>query len=185
MITGTYVRKPWNIPKAWEKLSSREQITTFLRMLNQFENGSYYVQDYFKERILIDLPTSPILCGYSKELAEKEGFDFFRRIMDEEHFYLRTYRDSEFFKLFHHLPCEHRKALVHLMVKNADAPYRCYITKAYRSVWTKTAICGSRFAAAPYRPLLPTTTMRLPSTSIRAKATSLSTAPASQRMLNL
>jgi len=50
--------------------------------LNQTVNG-YYMMDYFTQKLIVSSPSAPILCGYPKEMAREEKFNFFTRIMNK------------------------------------------------------------------------------------------------------
>ncbi|MDR2906959.1 MAG: helix-turn-helix domain-containing protein [Bacteroidales bacterium] len=107
-----YIRKPWNVPRALEKMYNTEVLEDVLYTLNQFQAGCFYILDYYRYKLIVDSPTSRILCGYPKELAQKEGLDFFRRITDKSRLALRVHRDKEFFNIFFRYPESYRRNFV-------------------------------------------------------------------------
>jgi hypothetical protein len=54
-----------------------------LQCFHKFEGRHFYMRDFFRGNVFFDSPSSPILCGYPKALAEREGFAFFERIHDQ------------------------------------------------------------------------------------------------------
>ena len=77
--------KEWNIPQDLMKKSNHERLVEMLASFNKINNTtSFYIRDSFQKKIIVDSPASDILCGYKKEFAEIEGFDFYKRIFVEK-----------------------------------------------------------------------------------------------------
>ena len=103
-------QKPWNVPDSWEKKWCRKTLEAVLRPLNLIEGESFYLIDYYRKKIVVDLPSSLILCGYPKELMDEEGLDFFSRITEKDP--IRTHRYKEFFNILFRYPEDLRKNVV-------------------------------------------------------------------------
>jgi len=109
----TILEKSWKIPKNLTKEFSRARLVEILMSINKInDTTSYYIRDSYEKKIIVDSPTSTILCGYAKEIAEEEGFAFYKRISAEtdwskfEKMFLETY------KIFYKHPPAKRKHLV-------------------------------------------------------------------------
>jgi len=73
--------KKWDIPKKQLNTFDKKEIENILYAFNQSCGGNYYMLDYSQQKIIVDDLSSAVLCGYSKEVIEKDGFDFFKRIL--------------------------------------------------------------------------------------------------------
>jgi len=79
------MEKEWSIPPSLIKVSALKRLVSMLKSTNQInETNSYYVRDFHTRKIIVDSDISTILCGYSKNLLDKEGFDFYKRILSEK-----------------------------------------------------------------------------------------------------
>ena len=78
-------QKEWEVPQALTKNSVQSRLLDMLFSINQIsKHETYYFRDFYQQKIIVDSPTSTILCGYSKDLVEKEGFDFYHRILEKK-----------------------------------------------------------------------------------------------------
>jgi DNA-binding CsgD family transcriptional regulator len=105
-------QEPWHIPKMWENLFSSAHMEDMLQCFHKFEGTHFYMLDFFREEIFLDSPSSPILCGHPKALAEREGFNFFERIQEHNKLALAIYRQVEFFNIISRYPEHKRKNLI-------------------------------------------------------------------------
>jgi DNA-binding CsgD family transcriptional regulator len=78
------IEKPWNIPREQGRVYNKAHIEKDLKSINQAAGIHCYVRDSYKEKLIVDTDSSLILCGYPKLLAEKEGFNFYQRILHED-----------------------------------------------------------------------------------------------------
>jgi len=67
---------------------------------------------FYKKKIISDTSSSPVLCGHPKELADKEGFDFYQRILKEDEWHWLMRMNVEAFNVFFHTSVTSRKDLV-------------------------------------------------------------------------
>jgi len=81
MAVNTIIREKWNIPKGLQKAFSKKEIESMFRSFSQSCGGDYYMLDYYNNKIFVDDRSSSILCGYPKEIADKEGLDFLKRVI--------------------------------------------------------------------------------------------------------
>jgi DNA-binding CsgD family transcriptional regulator len=87
MILGTaFQKKPWHIPKKTFRALSTQKIDEMLGLINRACEGSFYMADYFNEKLLIGDSSLSTFSGYSRALVEKEGFDFYRRILQPDEY---------------------------------------------------------------------------------------------------
>jgi len=84
METIAMTSKKWRVLRDAHNSFCKESIEDILGSINQISNGDYYMLNYLDKKIIIDDSSSSILCGHPKEIADKEGFDFFKRILNLE-----------------------------------------------------------------------------------------------------
>ena len=76
-------RQPFKISSRQKQAFSEEELENTLAAFN-YACGNFYMLDYYRKKIIVDSPTSPILCGFPKSQADKEGFDFFQQTLSDE-----------------------------------------------------------------------------------------------------
>jgi DNA-binding CsgD family transcriptional regulator len=108
----TQTETKWKIPKQQEKLFSEKFIIDLLASMNQVGGRNFYIMDYYRKKVIVDSPFSPILCGYSKEILDKEGFDFFKRILDTEEWLWLAKVNRASYSVFFDTPLKTRKKTV-------------------------------------------------------------------------
>jgi hypothetical protein len=102
-IIVIHSQKKWNISKKELSIFERKEIEGTLKQFNQSCSGVYYMMDYFNQQIITDSPSSPILCGHPKEIADKEGFGFLERILvPEEQIWSSQVNEAGFDFFFNH-----------------------------------------------------------------------------------
>lgn len=74
--------KKWDIPRKQLDIFNEQEIEDTLFAFNKSCTGYYYMLDYYHEKIIVASNTTPVLCGYSKKVMERDGFDFFQRILN-------------------------------------------------------------------------------------------------------
>lgn len=105
----TITKKQWGISKKDLKTLSFQKIEEMLYSLNKMCSGCFYVGNYYHKKLIIDSPNALILCGYPKELAEQEGFDFFQKTLKkEEHDWVMQMNEAAYKFLFNR-PLHQRK----------------------------------------------------------------------------
>jgi len=75
--------KIWNIPKDLERSFGIEKIEETLNLFNCAGDNHYIVMDYFRQKIITGTPSCATLTGYSREVIQKDGFSFYRRILEK------------------------------------------------------------------------------------------------------
>ncbi|MDR2907628.1 MAG: helix-turn-helix domain-containing protein [Bacteroidales bacterium] len=123
MTLNPITQRPWNIPQTLEKAYSKENIEELLYTLTTFSRGIFYMLDFHKQKVFVHNDSSLILCGHPKELADREGFDFFKRIIDPNLLKLAASRDMEFLSIVSSFPESQRKDFVlhyNSILKHAD-----------------------------------------------------------------
>ena len=112
-LVPAIAEKEWKIPQTLTKESNRTRLVEMLASINKInDTTSYYIRDSYTKKIIVDSPTSAILCGYTKEIAEKEGFDFYKRIFAEKEWGWFEKMFKETYKVFYSYPLSKRKQLV-------------------------------------------------------------------------
>ena len=77
-------QKAWNIPRETSRFFSKAHLEDTLRAVNLATGTHCYVRDSCKQKIIVDSSSALILCGHPKHLAEREGFNFYQRILHED-----------------------------------------------------------------------------------------------------
>jgi len=98
------MKKPWSIPKEKARLLCPTKINETLSLFNRACDGNFYMIDYFNKKILVGSSSQSTYSGYSRALVEKEGLDFYRRILkpDEYAWFERMYK--EVYNVFYSYP---------------------------------------------------------------------------------
>jgi len=100
----TVTQKPWAISDRQLKKFSPKNIEHTLNSFNRICSGEYYMVDSFLKRMIVGSSDALFLCGYPKELLEKEGYDFYDRILrEDEHAWIKQMNDAGF-ELFYANP---------------------------------------------------------------------------------
>jgi len=74
----------WKI-SAWSlRYYNETELNNTLKAINSAGGGNFYFLDYYRKKIIVESPSSLILCGYSKAEVDKMGFDFFQHILTDE-----------------------------------------------------------------------------------------------------
>ncbi len=76
-------QKDFRILKRNEEIHNPKELEAGLSAANRLVGGNFHIMDYARKQIIVN-NSSWILCGYSKEIADAEGFDFFSRILNED-----------------------------------------------------------------------------------------------------
>ncbi len=105
-------QKQWAVSEKQLRNFNIETIKEMLRAFNQACGGNFYMVDYFHEKIIVDSSEALILCGYSKDKIEKEGFGFYDRILKRDEFDWIIQMNEAGYKLLFHYPKSKRKNLV-------------------------------------------------------------------------
>ena len=84
MKATVVTKKDWNIPKWMLKDFSEKKLEAMLRSFNNVGKGNYFFMDYFRQKLIVDSSSSLVLCGYSKEVADEQGFLFFENILTDD-----------------------------------------------------------------------------------------------------
>jgi DNA-binding CsgD family transcriptional regulator len=81
MIGSAYKNKSWDIPKEMYRFFNTKRIDETLGLFNRACDGSFYIADYYHEKMLVGDSSHSTFSGYSRTFVEKEGFEFYRRIL--------------------------------------------------------------------------------------------------------
>ena len=116
--------KPWKIPPDLASKASYNRLVEMLSLINKFNHStSFYIRNTYEKKIIVDSPLSTILCGYPKELVDKEGYAFYERILDKKEFARLTKIFEETHRILHKFSASKRKHLMSsygLTVKTAN-----------------------------------------------------------------
>jgi DNA-binding CsgD family transcriptional regulator len=110
--TITQTEQKWDIPEGLEQLLCKERIEKVLSSFSQVAGQRFYMLDYRKGKIMVDSSSSLILCGYSKELIEKEGFRFFKKILPQKELTWLSCANNAAYAVFFDTPLKNREKLV-------------------------------------------------------------------------
>ena len=116
-------QKVWDIPKIEQKRFNTKELEYMLETFNRARRGNYYITDYYHEKFVIDTPSSLILCGHSKEIAEQEGFGFLSRILKPAELeWIHKMNAAGYKTLFRYPPTKRLKSVIFydLTVRTAD-----------------------------------------------------------------
>ena len=98
---------------AWNLRHYNEsELENTLNAFNFAGGSNFYMMDYHRKKIIVDSPSSLILCGHSKAEAEKLGFDFFHHIVTDDEWKWLHQINKECYKFFFNYPEEKRKDLL-------------------------------------------------------------------------
>ena len=123
MIGPTSPKKPWSIPKEKARLFSFTKINETLGLFNRACGDSFYMNDYFNEKILVGDSAHSTYSGYSRTLVEKEGFDFYNRILKPEEYAWLEKMHRAAYKIFYSYPENQRQNLeisYHLIITTSN-----------------------------------------------------------------
>jgi len=104
--------RAWNISKKDLNTFDREGIENILGSFNRTSGGSYYMLDYCEKKLFVDAFSPTVLCGYSKDLADSEGFNFFKRTQDPKDQSWLDKVNVKAFRFFFNYPEKKRRNLV-------------------------------------------------------------------------
>ena len=97
----------WNL-----KHYSMQRLQGMLSAFNQTGGSNFYLLDYYRKKIIVDSPASLILCGHSKDFANKKGFGFFQYILSEHEWIWLSRMNKEAYKFLFNYPEDKRKNFV-------------------------------------------------------------------------
>ena len=123
MISPTSPKKPWSIPKEKARLLCSTKINETLGLFNRACDGNFYMTDYFNKKIFVGDSSHSTYSGYSRALVEKEGFDFYRRILKPDEHALLEQIYTEFYNVFYSYSVHQRYNLelsYYLTIENAN-----------------------------------------------------------------
>jgi len=113
MEVTVITQQTWSISKSLLKIFNETNLEKMLSVFNQVGSSNYYLMDYYNQKIILDSPSSLILCGHPKETAEKEGFAFFRKILNEKEFERVNHIDKKIYTFFFNYPESKRNDLIY------------------------------------------------------------------------
>ncbi|MDR2908091.1 MAG: hypothetical protein LBU91_08910 [Bacteroidales bacterium] len=112
MKVSVVTRKDFNLSPRQLLISSRKELENILTSFNHTEgNNSYYFLDYYRQEIVVSSLSAPILGGFSKALADQEGFDFFERILSNKEWNWMSRVNVKMYEFFFSCPEADRKHL--------------------------------------------------------------------------
>ncbi len=111
-VIDVVIQQEWGISKKDMQIFSETELKKMLKAANRISGGNFYILDYYNQRIIVDSPSAWILCGYSMDLLEQEGFGFFNRILKEQEIIRNTKINNAAYRLFYNTPIEKRDDLV-------------------------------------------------------------------------
>jgi DNA-binding CsgD family transcriptional regulator len=114
MVT-VVTQQEWNVLKKDTQVFNKQELNSILYSINQLNGGNHYMIDYYRHSIVADTDSAWILGGYPKEIAENEGFCFFKRILSkEEWIWLERVNQESYKLLFNHTKDERRDLMLNI-----------------------------------------------------------------------
>ena len=110
-IGSAFKKKPWHIPKEMLRLFGTKKIDEVLGLFNRACEGNFYMADYFNQKMFVGDSSHSTFSGYSRALVEKEGFDFYLRILKQEEFDWMVKMNNEASRVLYDHPESQRKNL--------------------------------------------------------------------------
>lgn len=77
-------RKTWNISEKLQQEFPEKTLKKFLYPFNQMNGGNNFFLDYYHEKLIVDIPSALLLCGYPKDRVQKENFGFLDLILKKK-----------------------------------------------------------------------------------------------------
>ena len=111
MIGSAHKKKPWHITKEMFRAHNSKRINETLSLFNRACEGNFYMTDYYNEKLLIGDSTHSTFSGYSRSLVEKEGFNFYNRILNPDEMAWWEKMSAEASKILYNCPGVQRKNL--------------------------------------------------------------------------
>jgi len=102
----------WNVPDWCLKHHSEKGLEEVLNAFNHAGGNNFYFLDYFRKKFIVDSPSSLILCGHSKALADEKGFDFFQYILSDTEWIWLNRVNLEGYQFFFNYDKNRRKDLL-------------------------------------------------------------------------
>ena len=84
MRISVVTHKEFKISDRQLRAFCKEELENMLASFNYAEGNNYYILDYFNKKVIVESPTSPILCGFPKEYVDEENFGFFQRTLSDD-----------------------------------------------------------------------------------------------------
>jgi DNA-binding CsgD family transcriptional regulator len=102
------IRKPWKIPKDLERLYNAKNIEIALSAFDRASKDNFYMVDYLNQKLITGIHRSHTLSGYSKDVLEIEGFDFYERVLSKGEMKWLVNVNKEAHNVFYDYPVEER-----------------------------------------------------------------------------
>jgi DNA-binding CsgD family transcriptional regulator len=108
MKVTVHTKQAWKV-SAWNLRHYNEtELENTLKSFNHAGGSNFYLLDYYRKKIIVNSPSALILCGYSKAMADRQGFDFFQHILSDEEWDWLNKVNIECYEFFFNYP-EHRR----------------------------------------------------------------------------
>ena len=103
------IQNPWNVTKELKRTYSQRNVEKALGLFNRACHNNFFITDHREQKIIAGKTViSSLLYGYSKEVIEIEGFDFYERILDDEEKKWLTQLNKQAFSVFYNYPQSER-----------------------------------------------------------------------------
>jgi len=99
-----HIQKPWKVPRNLERLYSPRNVEAAINFFNRVCESNFYILDFRNQKLISGNLSSVLLCGYPIDLVEKEGADFFKRILSENEFEWFSQLNKEWYNIFYSYP---------------------------------------------------------------------------------
>jgi len=97
---------------AWSLKNYNEtELENTLRAFNSAGGGNFYFLDYYRKKAIVDSSSALILCGHSKNLADKQGFDFFQYVLSDNEWNWLNRVNEKCYEFFFNYPKNRHKDL--------------------------------------------------------------------------
>jgi DNA-binding CsgD family transcriptional regulator len=106
-----FIQKPWKISKNMAKLYSAEKIEEALSCFNRACKGNFYMLDYHEQKLILAPFSASTICGHSKDMMKKGGFDFYKQLFKKDEQKWMAQVNKEAYNIFFSYPESERQRL--------------------------------------------------------------------------
>jgi len=135
--------KPFDISKEMKKKYTENELRDMIGLFRQLTKGEFYIMDYAKQKLISENLPTPISIGYSRELVQKEGLNFYRQILSgKELDWLRQMNKSAHNVLLSH-PENQRKKIEFYYSLNATTIHKREVVLYHKLVPYQLCLNGN------------------------------------------
>lgn len=102
------IQKPWKIPRDLERLYNAKNVEIALSVFDRVSRDNFYMVDYRNQKLITGVHREHTLSGYSKDILEIEGFDFYQRVLPKKEMAWLAQMNKEAHNVFYSYPEDQR-----------------------------------------------------------------------------